>query len=69
MNGKLERNDSEWISRAVVLFPLPASPDHQHRDIGLRKQLRLRTQPARRRTRRDKIKFFADSFDFLLVHN
>ena len=26
INGKLERIESEWISRAAVVFPLPASP-------------------------------------------
>ena len=26
MKGKLDRIESEWISRAAVVFPLPASP-------------------------------------------
>ena len=46
----------------------PSLSGNQHRDVRLREQLRLRTQPPRGRTRREEIQLVVDSFDFWLIH-
>ena len=50
-------------------LPAPRLSRNQHRHIRLRKQFRLRTQPACGRAGRNEIQLFADSLDFWLIHD